>query len=73
MSASARRMMQELAQHLEKYGLRIVSWEPSKRHRKVWVTDGNKQVMIVAAVSPSDHRGFRNLASNARNAIREAR
>ena len=73
MSASARRMMQELERYLEKYNLRIVDWQPGKRHRKVWVTDGSKQVMIVAAVSPSDHRGYKNLASDARNAIREAR
>lgn len=73
MTISATRMLKEMSRFLDKYGISVVNWEPSSRHRKVWVTDGSRTTMIVVSVSPSDHRAYMNIAQSARNALREAR
>ena len=73
MTISATRMLKEMSRFLDKYGISVVNWEPSSRHRKVWVTDGFRTAMIVVSVSPSDHRAYMNIAQSARNALREAR
>lgn len=73
MTINAHKMFHELKPFLDKYQIWVVNWEMGKRHRKVWVTDGETTAMIVVSVSPSDHRAFYNIAKSARNAIREAR
>lgn len=73
MTVSPTKMFKEMSRFLDKYGISVVNWEPSSRHRKVWVTDGSKTAMIVVSVSPSDHRAYMNIAQSARNALREAR
>ena len=73
MTISATRMLKEMSRFLDKYGISVVNWKPSKRHRKVWVTDGSRTAMIVVSVSPSDYRAYMNIAQSARNALREAR
>lgn len=72
MNISRHKLMKELEYFLNVYGISITKDEPTKRHRKVWVTDGTKTAMIVVSVSPSDHRAFMNMAKTARNALREA-
>lgn len=73
MTVSATKMFKELSRFLGKYNISVMNWEPSARHRKVWVTDGAKIAMIVVSISPSDHRAYFNIAKSARNALREAR
>lgn len=73
MTVNATKMFKEMSRFLDKYGISVVNWEPTARHRKVWVTDGKKTAMIIVSVSPSDHRAYLNIAQSARNAIREAR
>lgn len=73
MSVHPNKMFKEMSQFLDKYGISVVSWEYSARHKKVWVTDGAKTAMIVVSVSPSDRRAYFNIAKSARNALREAR
>lgn len=73
MTLKAHRMFHELKPFLDKYQIWVVKWEMGKRHRKVWVTDGQKTAMVIMSTSPSDHRAFQNMAQTARNAIREAR
>lgn len=70
---SALKLFKELEPYLGKYGIRVKSWEPCKRHRKVWVTDGTKTALIIVSVCPADYRAYQNIAKSARNAIREAR
>lgn len=73
MTVSPTRMFKEMSRFLGKYGISVVNWEPSSRHRKVWVTDGARTAMIVVSVSPSDRRAYLNMAQSARTALREAR
>lgn len=71
--ASPAKMLNELSRFLGQYGISIESSEFCSRHRKVWVSDGEKRAMIIVSVSPSDHRAYYNIAKSARNALREAR
>jgi hypothetical protein len=72
MSDHPNKMFKEVEGFLGKYSITIVDRELARRHWKVWVTDGRKRAMVVMPASPSDHRSYRNIASAARRALREA-
>lgn len=72
MNISRHKLLKELEYFLNAYGISIVKDELTKRHRKIWVTDGAKTATIVISVSPSDSRAFMNMARTARTALREA-
>lgn len=71
--ASPAKILNELSRFLAQYGISITGDEFCRRHRKVWITDGTKEAMIIISVSPSDHRAYYNIAKTARSALREAR
>jgi hypothetical protein len=72
MSAHPRKMLKELSVMLATYGIVIVGNEMGSKHRKLRVSNGTKTATVTVAVSPSDHRAYRNIAKDARNALREA-
>lgn len=72
MAFNEAKMFKEMEPYLGKYGITVKNWENTRRHRKVWITDGVKTGVIIVSVSPSDHRAFQNIAKSARKAISEA-
>lgn len=72
MSDHPRKMLKELGVILATYGIVIVGNEMGRKHRKLRVSNGLKTATVTVAVSPSDHRAYRNIAKDARNALREA-
>lgn len=73
MAITGLKLFKELTPLLERHGIRITTREQTRRHWKVYVTDGTKQAMIIVSVSPSDHRAYQNITQSARSALREAR
>lgn len=72
MNLSRHKLFQELESIFEPYGITIVKDEMMKRHRKIWVTNGEKTAFITVSISPSDRRAFMNIAKTARSVLREA-
>ena len=72
MTISRHKILREIESYLEPYGITIVGDEMTKKHRKVWITNGTRTAFITVSVSPSDHRAFQNIAKSARNILREA-
>lgn len=69
---SRHKTMQEISALLEPHGITIVGDEVSKKHRKVWLTDGKITKFVTVSSSPSDRRTFLNLARDAKKMFREA-
>lgn len=72
MSDHPRKMLKEVSIMLATFGIKVVGDERGKKHRKLRVSNGIKNAMIVVAISPSDHRAYHNIVKAARNALREA-
>lgn len=64
--------MRDIDGWLSQYGMRVTGIRHAKRHDWVGVTNGDREAEILVSRFPSDHRVFRNIVKQARQALREA-
>ena len=72
MTVSRHKIIKAIESHLSPHNIKVVGDEMMKRHRRVWITDGENTRFITVSLSPSDKRGFLNLVKDAKKTLREA-
>jgi hypothetical protein len=66
------RILKEIEQALDRYGIRVTGDEPGRKNRRLTITNGMRTAVMITSLTPSDHRAKQNIAHTARRLLREA-